>query len=124
MRLDLSTWTEVEAYLQHSDGIIVPTGSTEQHGPIGLIGTDTLCARAVAEGAGDLAGALVAPDVGYTPAPFNMAFPLTTAARSRMCPPIPRPNSLDDEEWKVRPKKIRVICISTPAATDDPELNT
>ncbi len=77
MRLDLSTWIEVEAYLRRCDGIIVPTGSTEQHGPIGLIGTDTLCARAIAEGAGDIADALVAPDIGYTPAPFNMAFPGT-----------------------------------------------
>jgi creatinine amidohydrolase len=74
VRLDLSTWLEVEAYLERCGGIIVPTGSTEQHGPIGLIGTDTLCARAIAEGAADIAGALVAPDLGYTPAPFNMAF--------------------------------------------------
>ena len=33
MRLDLSTWQEVEAYLTRSSGIIIPPGSTEQHGP-------------------------------------------------------------------------------------------
>ncbi|WP_136656402.1 creatininase family protein [Nitratireductor sp. XY-223] len=77
MRLDLCTWPEVEAYLQGSNGVIVPTGSTEQHGPIGLIGTDSLCAQDIAEGAGALCGAMVAPVIGYTPAPFNMAFPGT-----------------------------------------------
>ncbi|MDA4844729.1 creatininase family protein [Hoeflea poritis] len=77
MRLDLSTWPEVETYLRGSDGIILPTGSTEQHGPIGLIGTDSLCAQDIAEGAAEIAGALVAPVIGYTPAPFNMSFPGT-----------------------------------------------
>ncbi|MBN9270817.1 MAG: creatininase family protein, partial [Mesorhizobium sp.] len=52
MRLDTSTWEEVDAYLGHSDGVIVPVGSTEQHGPLGIIGTDAICAQAVADGAG------------------------------------------------------------------------
>lgn len=74
MRLDTSTWEEVDAYLGHSDGAIVPVGSTEQHGPLGIIGTDAICAQAVADGAGELAQALVLPAIAYTPAPFNMAF--------------------------------------------------
>lgn len=81
MKLSHATWQEVEDYLKTSDGIIVPVGSTEQHGPIGLIGTDALCAEAVADRAGELAGGLVAPVIGYTPAPFNMAFPGTVSVR-------------------------------------------
>ncbi len=77
MRLDLATWPEIEAYLKRSDGVIVPLGSTEQHGPIGLIGTDALCAEGIAVVAAERANALVAPTIGYTPAPFNMAFPGT-----------------------------------------------
>jgi creatinine amidohydrolase len=77
VRLDHSTWEEVEAYLEGSGGIILPTGSTEQHGPIGLIGTDAICAEQIAENAGDIASALVAPTLAYTPAPFNMDFPGT-----------------------------------------------
>ena len=77
MRLDLATWPEVEAYLGRSGGIVVPAGSTEQHGPMGLIGTDAICAERVATAAADLAGAMVAPTLAYTPAPFNMAFPGT-----------------------------------------------
>jgi len=77
MRLDQATWPEVAAYLQRSPGIIVPVGSTEQHGPMGLIGTDALCAQQIADGAAERAGAMVAPALAYTPAPFNTAFPGT-----------------------------------------------
>lgn len=77
MRLDRSTWHQVEDYLRRGDGIIVPTGSNEQHGPIGLIGTDAICAESISERAAALAGALVAPTLAYTPAHFNMAFPGT-----------------------------------------------
>ena len=77
MRLDLCTWQEVEAYLGRADGILIPVGSTEQHGPMGLIGTDALCAQAIAEAAAGQAGALVAPTLALTPAPFNTGFPGT-----------------------------------------------
>lgn len=79
MRLDMMTWEEVGDYLTRHDAAILPVGSTEQHGPIGLIGTDALCATAVADGLGDATGAIVLPPVAYTPAPFNMAFPGTVS---------------------------------------------
>ncbi len=82
MRLDQVSWYEVEAYLQHHQGILIPCGSTEQHGPIGLIGTDALCAQAVAEGAAEQVSAFVAPTLAYTPAPFNTAFPGTLSISS------------------------------------------
>ena len=63
MQLQLQTWVEVETYLRSSRGIILPIGSTEQHGPIGLIGTDAICAEVIARGVGDAAGALVAPTI-------------------------------------------------------------
>jgi creatinine amidohydrolase len=59
----LSTWQEVEAYLQKSQGIILPIGSTEQHGPTGLIGTDAICAEAIARGVGEITEAMVAPTI-------------------------------------------------------------
>lgn len=81
MRLAEMTWPEVEAYLERSPGILLPTGSTEQHGPIGLIGTDAICAQAVAERVGEAAGAIVAPVQAVTPAPFNLGFPGTLSVR-------------------------------------------
>ncbi|MDI3335730.1 creatininase family protein [Defluviimonas aestuarii] len=77
MRLDHMTWPEVEAHLARKGGVILPVGSTEQHGPIGLIGTDAQCATVIAERAAGLCGAVVAPTLALTPAPFNMAFPGT-----------------------------------------------
>ncbi|WP_299615551.1 creatininase family protein [Pelagibius sp.] len=83
MKLAEMTWPEVEAYLRESPGIILPTGSTEQHGPIGLIGTDAICAQAMAERAAEAAGAIVAPVQALTPAQFNLAFPGTISLRAR-----------------------------------------
>ena len=50
MRLQTATWPEVEAYLEKSKGIIVPIGSTEQHGPNGMLGTDAICPEIIAFG--------------------------------------------------------------------------
>jgi len=59
MLLHLSTWQEVEAYLLRSQAVIIPIGSTEQHGPTGLIGTDFICAEAIARAVGETTDALV-----------------------------------------------------------------
>ncbi len=71
------SWLEVEAYLTENQGILLPAGSTEQHGPMGLAGTDTICSETVAVAAAELCGGLVAPALAYTPAPFNTGFPGT-----------------------------------------------
>ncbi|MBM3517808.1 MAG: creatininase family protein [Alphaproteobacteria bacterium] len=75
MQLQLSTWAEVEAYLRTSTGILVPIGSTEQHGPNGLIGTDAITAEMIARRAGELVAALVAPTISVGLAEHHMAFP-------------------------------------------------
>ncbi len=77
MLLHLSTWQEVEIYLQKSPGIIVPIGSTEQHGPTGLIGTDAICAEAIASGVGEATQAMVAPTINVGMALHHTAFPGT-----------------------------------------------
>lgn len=82
MRLQFSTWPEIENYLATSDAVVVPLGSTEQHGPNGLFGTDALCAEHVAWGGAEQAGEtgakiLIAPTQALTPAQFNLDFPGT-----------------------------------------------
>ncbi len=74
MQLARMSWPEVEKHLSENGGIMVPIGSTEQHGPMGMIGTDAICAEAVALKAAEICGAVVAPVIAYTPAPFNTAF--------------------------------------------------
>ncbi|MBW4559910.1 MAG: creatininase family protein [Mojavia pulchra JT2-VF2] len=81
MLLHLSTWHEVEAYLQQSGGIILPIGSTEQHGPTGLIGTDAICAEAIARGVGEATQAMVGPTINVGMALHHTAFPGTISLR-------------------------------------------
>ena len=83
MRLQLATWPEIEARLGRSTGILIPLGSTEQHGPGGLIGTDALAAEGIADRAASLDdGILVAPVLAYAPAQFNLSFPGTVSLRA------------------------------------------
>ena len=81
MLLHLSTWPEVEAYLQGSSGIILPIGSTEQHGPTGLIGTDAICAEVIAKGVGEATQAMVGPTINVGMALHHTAFPGTISLR-------------------------------------------
>ncbi len=81
MLLHLSTWLEVEQYLKQSQGIIFPIGSTEQHGPTGLIGTDAICAEAVAKGVGESVHALVGPTINVGMALHHTAFPGSISLR-------------------------------------------
>ncbi len=77
MLLQLCTWPEVQDYLEHHTGIVVPIGSTEQHGPNGLIGTDAICAETLARGIGDRLEVMVAPTLSVGMAQHHMAFPGT-----------------------------------------------
>lgn len=77
MQLSHMTWRDTERHIAAGGGVVLPTGSTEQHGPMGMIGTDTICATEIAIAAAQECGAVVAPPLAYTPAPFNMGFPGT-----------------------------------------------
>ena len=59
------TTLEVDAFLAGSQTVIVPVGSTEQHGPHGPLLTDVLVPVEVARRIADRAGAVVAPPVNY-----------------------------------------------------------
>ncbi len=74
MRLEACTWKEVDEYLKGSKEILVPIGSTEQHGPTGLIGTDFLTAHAIANEVGEKRGWMVAPVLPYGMASHHLAF--------------------------------------------------
>lgn len=74
VRLQLRSWPEVEAYLEQCKGVIVPLGSTEQHGPTGAIGTDALTAEAVALEVGRRTGVLVTPAQAFGMAEHHLGF--------------------------------------------------
>ncbi len=79
MKLEHMTWYEVDTRINAGAAVLLPVGSTEQHGPMGRIGTDTICAEAVALAAARQCEGIVAPALAYTPAPFNAGFPGTVS---------------------------------------------
>lgn len=81
MQLHLMTWVEVEEYLVRSPGIILPIGSTEQHGPTGLIGTDAICAEGIAKGVGEAIQAVVGPTINVGMALHHTSFPGTISLK-------------------------------------------
>lgn len=81
MLLHHCTWPEIEAYLLRSKGVVIPTGSTEQHGPTGLIGTDSITAETIAYAMAERCGALVGPTLTLSQAQFNLGFPGTISLR-------------------------------------------
>ena len=81
MHLQLSSWPEVEAYLKRSQGIVIPIGSTEQHGPTGFIGTDALCPELIDRGIGERLDVMVAPTVSLGMAQHHLGFPGSVTLR-------------------------------------------
>jgi creatinine amidohydrolase len=75
MQIAHSNWPHVEQYLRHKSALIIPIGSTEQHGPNGLIGTDHLVAESLARAVGEEKGILVAPTLAYGMSHHHLAFP-------------------------------------------------
>jgi creatinine amidohydrolase len=74
MLLHLCTWAEVEQRLKASTGIIIPIGSTEQHGPNGLVGTDAICGEVFGRAVGEATDALVAPTIAVGMAQHHLGF--------------------------------------------------
>lgn len=81
MLLHLSTWQEIETYLEHSKIVVIPIGSNEQHGPTGLLGTDWLCPEIIAHEAQKTSDLLVGPTFNIGMAQHHLGFPGTISLR-------------------------------------------
>jgi len=81
MLLHLSTWSEIEQYLQRSRTIVIPIGSNEQHGPTGLLGTDWLCPEIISRAAQAHGDILVAPTFNIGMAQHHLGFAGTISLR-------------------------------------------
>lgn len=81
MELYLMAWPEVETYLKTRKDLILPVGSTEQHGPTGLIGTDFLSSWEVAKTVGERTNTLVASPLCYGMALHHLDFPGSAALK-------------------------------------------
>src|ERR1700684_221044 len=71
---------QIEEYLRHDDRVVVPIGSTEQHGYLSL-GTDAILAERVAVEAAEPLGVPVLPALPFGMAPYWAAFPGSMSLR-------------------------------------------
>lgn len=76
------TWEEVESYLLVRDTIVIPFGTTEQHGPAGPLGLDAYVAISLAEDAATRSGVLAAPPLWYGDSSHHLGFPGTISLRT------------------------------------------
>lgn len=82
LRMQDMTWEEIEQRIETSQKtVIIPVGSTEQHGPHLPLGTDTYVAMAVAEAAAGRTGVPVAPPLWFGWSPHHMVLPGTVTIR-------------------------------------------
>jgi creatinine amidohydrolase len=65
MLLGELTWPEAQGHAQRGSVVIIPTGSTEQHGPHLPLHTDIHCAFEIAMRVADRSGCLVAPPLPF-----------------------------------------------------------
>jgi creatinine amidohydrolase len=74
MRIHDRTWMQIEEYLQGDDRIVLPLGSTEQHGYLSL-GVDAILSERVAVEAAEPLGVPVLPSLPYGLTPYFGAYP-------------------------------------------------
>jgi creatinine amidohydrolase len=74
-------WPDVAAYLENDDRVILPVGSTEQHGRHLPLGTDAMIPTALACQMGERTGVLVAPPLPYGMSLHHLGFPGSLSLR-------------------------------------------
>jgi creatinine amidohydrolase len=74
MRAHDVNWMQVEEYLAGDDRVVLPVGSTEQHGYLSLE-TDNILAERVSAEAAEPVGVLVLPVLAYGVTPSFAAYP-------------------------------------------------
>src|SRR3990167_7533353 len=75
------TWKDVESYLKKENIVIVPVGSTEEHGFAAPLGLDTYVAIALAEDVAKKAKVLTTPPLWFGDSSHHLGFPGTISLR-------------------------------------------
>jgi len=81
MRVHDCNWQMLEKYLSQDDRIVLPIGSTEQHGYLS-VGTDAILAERVAVEAAEPLGVPVLPALPFGVTPYFAAFPGSPSLRT------------------------------------------
>ena len=81
MKVHDCNWMMIEEYLEHDDRIVLPVGSTEQHGYLS-VGADAILAERVAVEAAEPLGIPVLPALPFGVTPYFAAFPGSPSLKS------------------------------------------
>ena len=79
MFLSHMNYLEVEAYLKHSDTVVIPVGSLENHGLHLPLGTDSLIPDKIAQLINERSDVLIAPAINYGATDDLAGFPGTVS---------------------------------------------
>ena len=80
MRVHDCNWMQIERYLEDDDRIVLPLGSTEQHGYLSL-GVDAILAERVSVEAAEPLGVPVLPALPFGLTPYFAAYPGSPSLR-------------------------------------------
>jgi creatinine amidohydrolase len=80
MRMFDCTWARIEQYLEGDDRIVLPLGSTEQHGHLSL-GVDSILSERVSLEAAEPVGVPVLPALPFGLTPYFAAYPGSPSLR-------------------------------------------
>jgi len=75
--LERMTWPQAQAAFKRTSFVVVPIGSTEQHGPHLPLGTDFLVAKELARRVGERSHVIVTPVIPVGYAQYHAVFPGT-----------------------------------------------
>jgi creatinine amidohydrolase len=75
--LEQMTWPEAKEAFERTSVVVIPIGSTEQHGPHMPVGTDFLVAQDLARRIGERADVIVTPTIPIGYAKYHTSFPGT-----------------------------------------------
>jgi creatinine amidohydrolase len=113
-------WQDVEDYLEHDRIVLVPIGSTEQHGPAGPLGVDSYVAITLAEDTAQRRGVLCAPPLWFGDSSHHLAFPGTISIRTETLIQVVR----DICRSLARHGFDRIVLINGHKGSNLPALNT
>ena len=113
------TWREVEAALEHTRTLLVPVGSTEQHGHHLPLGVDAFMPEAIAERVAAESPALLAPPIWYGVSPHHTFKPGTFTVSTETFQRYVFDVCASAGEWGVE----NVVLVNGHYLAQDPELD-
>lgn len=118
-RLADMTWQEVEAAVEETQTMLLPVGSTEQHGHHMPLGVDVYMPEAIGERVAERTGCLLAPPIWYGVSPHHTFKPGTFTVESESFQHYVRDVCVSAAEWGVE----NVLLVNGHYLVQDPELD-